>query len=74
MGFGNTVPGSMTSNRDYYQVQLWVNPDGTGHTIIVFAVPDENGKNLLFWPTQRGKDGEKGKEEDISGYITIYIE
>lgn len=35
MGFGNTVPGSMTSNRDYYQVATMVNPDGTGHTIIV---------------------------------------
>ena len=59
MGFGNTVPGSMTSNRDYYQVATMVNPDGTGHTIIVFAVPDENGKISYFDPTLEGEDGKK---------------
>lgn len=72
MGFGNTVPGSMTSNRDYYQVATMVNPDGTGHTIIVFAVPDENGKISYFDPTLEGEDGKKVRKVDISDISTIY--
>ena len=72
MGFGTTVPGSMTSNRDYYQVATMVNPDGTGHTIIVFAVPDENGKISYFDPTLEGEDGKKVRKVDISDISTIY--
>lgn len=59
----------MTSNRDYYQVATMVNPDGTGHTIIVFAVPDENGKISYFDPTLEGGRWEKGKKSRHFGYI-----
>lgn len=48
MGFGNTVPGSMTSNRDYYQVATMVNPDGTGHTIIVLQYQMKTEKSLIL--------------------------
>lgn len=69
MGFGNTVPGSMTSNRDYYQVATKVNPDGTGHAVIVFGVPDKNGYISYHDPTQGGRETSIVNISDIS---TIY--
>lgn len=69
MGFGNTAPGSMTSNREYYQVATKVNPDGTGHAIIVFSMPDENGDISYYDPTLGGKEVSKVNISDIS---TIY--
>ena len=50
MGFGNTVPGSMTSNRDYYQVATMVNPDGTqayGYEFSIRKVKDKMIREVL---------------------------
>lgn len=67
LGFENVSTNSMVNSRDYYQVVILDNHDGTSHAVMALSIPSDDGTFTYDDPTKGGSY--RGNKSDI---ISIY--